>query len=217
MKFPIRGQNIAELESVNYLGIIVDCNLNWKTHIHELSKKLARGIGVLSKLQHFVHTHVLIQLYYSIIFPYLTYGVTVWGHTYESNLKPLVILQKKAIRIINFSGFREHTSPLFKQLNILKFADIVHFNTAVFLHNYSHGKLPEIFSDYFSEVRSKHQYGTRLASRSTFSLSRVRTNYGKFRIKYIGPQIWNDIDESLKTLSLSTFKRKLKKLLIMNY
>ena len=66
-------------------------------------------------------------------------------------------------------------------------------------------------------MRSKHQYNTRLASKSTYSLPPVRTNYGKFRITYIGPQIWNGIDESFKTLSLLTFKQKLKKLVISDY
>ena len=213
----IRGQYLPESKNVNYLGIIFDCNLSWKTHVHELTKKLARGIGVLSKLRHFVHVQALIQVYYSVIFPYLTYGLTIWGHTYESNLKPLVTLQKKAVRIITFSGFREHTSPLFKQLNLLKFTDIVYLKTAMFLHDYFNGKLPEIFDNFFSEISNIHQYNTRLASRSTYSLPQIRTNYGKYNIKYKGPQIWNDIDESIKTLSLFDFKRTFKNKLIFNY
>ena len=53
---------MEEKKSANYLGVIIDSNLNWKAHVHELSKKLARIIGVLSKLRHFVPTSVLIQL-----------------------------------------------------------------------------------------------------------------------------------------------------------
>ena len=85
--------------------MIIDCNLNWKAHVHELSKKLARSIGVLSKLRHFVPMGILIRLYHAIIFPFLIYSVIVWGNTYQSNLHPIVVLQKKAIRIITFSTF----------------------------------------------------------------------------------------------------------------
>ena len=112
------GKDIKEKSSVTYLGVIIDCNLNWKAHFHELSKKLAVSIGVLSKLRHFVPMGILIRLYYSIIFPFLIYSVIVWGNTYQSNLHPIVVLQKKAICIITFSAFREHTSPLFKKLNL---------------------------------------------------------------------------------------------------
>lgn len=147
-------------------------------------------------------------------FPFLIYGVTVWGNTYQSNLHPIVVLQKKTIRIITFSAFREHTSPLFKKLNLLKFHDIVYVNTAFFLHQYSNAKLPDVFNDFFSLVRTQHNYNTRLASRSTYSLPSVRTNYGKFRVRFIGTQIWNDIDESFKTHSTYTFKRKLERKII---
>ena len=61
-KLPIRGEVMEEKKSANYLGVIIDSNLNWKAHVHELSKKLARSIGVLSKLRHFVPTSVLMQL-----------------------------------------------------------------------------------------------------------------------------------------------------------
>jgi hypothetical protein len=61
-KLPIRGEVMEEKKSANYLGVIIDSNLNWKAHVHELSKKLARSIGVLSKLRHFVPTSVLVQL-----------------------------------------------------------------------------------------------------------------------------------------------------------
>ena len=84
-KLLMGGKDIKEKSSVNYLGVIIDCNLNWKAHVHELSKKLARSIGVLSKLRHFVPMGILIRLYYSIIFPFLIYSesmpIEIMSHT----------------------------------------------------------------------------------------------------------------------------------------
>ena len=60
------NDNIIRREnSIKYLGIIIDSNLNWKEHVHELCKKISRGTGILSKLRHFVSKHILIQIYYS--------------------------------------------------------------------------------------------------------------------------------------------------------
>ena len=80
---------------VKYLGLIIDCHLNWKKHAHEVSQKISRGIGILSKLRHFVTNDIPTQLYYSLLYPFLTYGLIVWGNTYSTTLKTIVILLKK--------------------------------------------------------------------------------------------------------------------------
>ena len=213
----INNKILEEKKYVKYLGIIMDCNLNWKQHIHELSKKVSRSIGILSKLRHYVPQSILIQIYYSIVFPFLIYGVLIWGNTYKTNIYPLVILQKKAIRIITFSHFQSHTSPLFKKFNLLKLPDIVYLYTAVFMHQFHKGNLPEKFNNYFTLVSNQHSYNTRLASKATFILPLVRTNYGLFNIRFCGPKVWNSIEESLKSLSKFSFKKKLKQQLILAY
>ncbi|EDO28037.1 predicted protein, partial [Nematostella vectensis] len=81
-----------------YLGIMIDSHLNWKCHITELCKKLKRNLGALSKIRYFVNINILKQLYYSLVFPHITYGILVWGNTYSTTLKPLFLMQKRAIR-----------------------------------------------------------------------------------------------------------------------
>ena len=98
-KFPItiliNKQAIDEVKFVKYLGVLIDSNLTFKFHIDELTKKISRGIGVLFKLRHFVTTKILISVYYAIIYPFLLYGITVWGSTSKTLLNPLHVLQKK--------------------------------------------------------------------------------------------------------------------------
>ena len=96
-----RTQNHPQCLSRN--SCIFYSNLNWKPYLHELSKKISRGIGVLSKIRHYVNGNILLQLHYSPIYPFLTFGLSFWGNTYCSTLRPLKILQKKATRIITFS------------------------------------------------------------------------------------------------------------------
>jgi hypothetical protein len=91
----------------------MDWSLSWKDRVHQVSKKISRSIGILLKLRHFVDTRILVNIYYSIIYPFLTYGVMIWGNTYTSTIKPIITLQKKAIRVISFSNYQAHTSHLF--------------------------------------------------------------------------------------------------------
>ena len=36
---------VEQTTYVKYLGLIVNCHLNWKKHVHEVSKKISRGIA----------------------------------------------------------------------------------------------------------------------------------------------------------------------------
>ena len=124
VKVSLNGQILKqEIYTTLYLGVVIDCHLNWKAHISKVSKKIKCNIGAISRVRHFVdsniyihtyiHTYILINLYYSLVYPYLIYGLVAWGNTYSSSINPLYILQKKVVRLMTFSIFYEHSNPLF--------------------------------------------------------------------------------------------------------
>ena len=86
---------IKQVDSTKYLRITFDWNLTWKSHINELCLKLSKTVGILSKLRHFVNKHILVMLYYSLIYPFLTYGVHVWGQFNLSLISNTVIYYPK--------------------------------------------------------------------------------------------------------------------------
>ena len=146
--------------------------------------------------------------YYSLIYPFLTYSLSIWGNTYSSTLRPLIILQKKATRIITFSEPGDHSEPLFKKLNILKLTDLVTLHNALLMYNYHHNLLPFSFENFFKTVASIHSYNTKLASKSTYYLNTIKTNYGKFNFCFAAVKVWNNLDESIKHLPLKSFLKK---------
>ena len=97
----------------------MDSHLNWKYQIQYISKKIKRNIGILSKLCHFVTLSIFTQLYHTLIYPFLTYAVMTWGNTYSSTLQPSTILRKRVARIIKFSKFDAHSTPLLTGLKFL--------------------------------------------------------------------------------------------------
>lgn len=54
----------------------------------------------------------MVNLYYALIYPFLINGVIAWGNSYSTILGPLFILQKRAIRLMTFASFCEHSSPI---------------------------------------------------------------------------------------------------------
>ena len=123
----INDKHLNQENCIKYLGIFIDSNLNWKSQIKSIITKIKRSIGVLSKIRYYVDTAILINLYYALIYPFLIYGIIAWGNTYPTTLQPLYVSQKKVMRIITFSKFDEHSSPIFKSLNIIKLFDFVSY------------------------------------------------------------------------------------------
>ena len=70
--------------------------------------------------------------------------------------------------------------------------------------------LPSSFENLFQTVASIHSYNTRLASKSTYYINTIKTNYGKFNIRFAAVKVWNHLNESIKHLPLKTFEDKVK-------
>ena len=205
----INNKNIKQENFVKYLGIIIDSNLNWYHHVHELSKKVKRSMGIFSKIRHYINLSTLKQLYYSLIYSHLSYGIIIWGNTYTSTLQPLIILQKRVLRIMTFANYDSHSSPIFRQLELLKINDLVFIHTALFMQQYYSKQLPETFDNLFQPLSCKHNYKTRLASKNNYCLPKARTNFGKFNVRYYGVKIWTSLDSSEKLMNKSALKKKL--------
>ena len=138
------------------MGVVIDENLTWKPHILNVSRKNSKSIGILYRSSFCLSTASLRILYYSLIYPCLIYCVSVWGLTYNSNIKRIVTFQKKAIRIVAKVPFDSHTDPIFRDLEVLKFSNVVLFHLAKFMFFFSKGLLPNLFNDMFTLANYIH-------------------------------------------------------------
>ena len=85
---------------VKYLGVLIDKNLSWKYHIDFIVLKISKTIGIISRLRHFIPTPILLNIYRSLIYPYISYGLLVWGQASKTNLNKILMLQKRALPLI---------------------------------------------------------------------------------------------------------------------
>jgi len=66
----------------------------------------------------------------------------VWGNTYRSNTRSLFLLQKRVVRIISQTDYRERTNALFFGSKLLKFKELVKLQTLVFMFKAKDRVLP---------------------------------------------------------------------------
>ena len=136
-KLKINLRNIEEKNYTKYQGIYIDKNLNWATHIQHINNKISKNLGILFRLHHFLTLNTLKQIYYSLIYPYLHYGIMSWGNTYPSRLTKVQTKQNKCIRCIFFSHNRESSAPYLKLLDILNIDSIFKLKISLLAHKIS--------------------------------------------------------------------------------
>ena len=108
---------IEKVTSVKSLGILIDENLRWQTHIDKLSKKIASGIGAIKRIRDFVPTPTLHCIYNALIQSQFDYCNIVWGNCGKTLFDRLQKLQNRAARVLTFSRYDADANRLFRQLN----------------------------------------------------------------------------------------------------
>ena len=213
----IDDQPILQVDTTKFLGTTIDSKLNWTAHVNNVRVKVARPVGVLNKLKHFLPINTLKTLYNSLILPHLSYCNIVWGNSGSSRLHSLKILQKRAIRSISLAKYRAHTKPLFKKHLFLTLNDINTFQTSLFMFKYTTNALPPVFNDYFSRISSLHSHNTRQTNNFRLPIDHT-TLISRRAMRYFGPSTWNATPSTIRnSTSTNVFKRMLRDHLISAY
>lgn len=178
---------------------MVDEHCNWKEQIDCVAKKVSKSVGIIRKISSFLNRSTLLTLYYSLIYPYLTYGN----------------LQKHFVRTATNSNFKAPSSPLFSKLKISisisqSIFDINIIQICIFIYKAIHQShvLPNQFQQYFRINSSFHSHATRQAGH----LHRpcCNTTRRQYTIKYRGILLWNEHHQLADSpSSLAIFKKRL--------
>ena len=136
------GTRLQAVDFVKYLGMCIDKHLNWDHHIDELSKKLSKVNGILSKLRYNTSLNTCMQVYHALFYSHLIYNCNVWGLTSQINIQKIEILQKKCLRIMTFSPLNSHTSKIFIDLNLLKVREIINLHQLKLNFHFLNNQLP---------------------------------------------------------------------------
>ena len=209
VKIKVNGHRLRPSSVVKYLGVYIDEHLNWKHHINFVANKLKRANGALSKLRHYVDRNTLASLYYSLFHSHVSYAAKIWGQRQTVHANRIFILQKQALRIMTFSDFRAHSSPLFLQFKFLTFSDFVKYSNILFIFKLMNGNLPPplLKTHQFKRLNDTDRHDVIRCKSGLLKLPEVRTvTYGNYSILYQSFLNWNELQSYLNFDDLSTLK-----------
>ena len=125
-----------------------------------------------------------------MFYSFILYGSLAWQFTSKTNLNRVFILQKKCLRIITFSFYKDRSNPLFKDLKLLKLHDVLESEIIKFFYKFSRNELPKSVCSKFNLVHKVHTRNTRnnlLIYSPRMSISR----YGNHSLRGDGASLWN--------------------------
>ena len=204
------------VNSVKFLGFILDDNLSFNEHRLFICNKMSKNIGILYKLRSTLTEKYLFMLYNSLILPYIYYGNITWASCGITKLNPIHRLQKKALRICSNSPYLAPSRPIFSRLKTLTIFDIHKIQIAILMYYVKHNLAPRNITNLFLYNQDYHQYDTRSHSKFHYPLTRSQSTLNSF--KSVGPRIWNSLSPDVTSCTnITSFKAKLKRSMISLY
>ena len=102
IKLKLSRKRLFPTDSVKYLGVKIDANLSWKSHIDYLSVKLSRANAFLFNIRNFVNSSLFRTIYFAILESHLNYCSLVWSQNCNV-INRLVVLQERLSELLTFS------------------------------------------------------------------------------------------------------------------
>ena len=214
VKLTIDSTEIEQTTHIKFLGVIIDNKLTWKPHIDNVKTKISKIIAILYKMKNILNKKSLQTLYNSLLLPYLTYCVEIWGNTYKTIIHPIIILQKKAIRLVNQTDYYASTNPLFYTNRTLKIEDLAKLNIGAIMYKAHNRSLPIQMQELFEQRQCRYE----LRGTAIFKNAFARINAKERSLSVTAVNLWNKLDHDLKHCnSLKHFKRIYKEKLLDKY
>ena len=191
-----RISNSSKETAFKFVGIWIDEDLSWSTHISKVKNKISSGCYALARSKNLLPINARLNIYNSLIKCHIEYGITAWSCGSAALLGKINTIHKAAIRHVSKKLFTAHTEPLMKKLKILNLNDQITLNRASIMFNHSIGKLPSIFSSIFHPLSNFNR--TR-----EFELPLVKSSKLRNSPHYSLIYNWNKINIAFKNLALT--------------
>ena len=208
LSLQVQGKNIRHVESMKYLGMLLDPNLKWNLHIDQMCTRISKLIRLLSRLRHTINLANLKIVYNALILPIFDYGDIIYGTASFKYTALLQKLQNRACRII--LGVSPYSHTPVRELHArlgwksLESRRCCHLNTMVFK------ALNDLAPPYLKGCFQFCQRNYSLRSNGNLSLPKPRSDYCKRKFSYRGSMQFNNLPPHLKIpCSLSSFINKM--------
>ena len=199
LKLSVGASQIEQVREHRVLGIILDQEMKWESHITSLCKKLSRNLYLLSKLSSYASREALLMFYNAHILSHINYASSLWDGAGDLHLKKVDSLYRRAAKIIG-RGMQVSTEEKQKHLKMLPLKKQLLYNKSIIMYKVWNGDIPSYLTTAFRK-------GTARYHSSNFILPLTRIDLFKRSLMFSGASIWNTLPSYVKDCkSLKSFR-----------
>jgi hypothetical protein len=95
----IGGNQIKQVVSTRCLGLQIDCNLGWSSHVSDLILSFSQKLNLLKSL-YFLPINAKLDFYFKVVLPSITYGILIWGSCGKTLFDELERIHVRSAKVI---------------------------------------------------------------------------------------------------------------------
>ena len=172
----------------------------------------------MHSIKNILPAHHLLLIYHSLIASHLNNGILFWWNAPKKYTNKILVLQKKAVRIISSATYNSPSKPLFKKQKLLYLNDIYELQLQRFMYRIMHDRLPPTICTLFNTHPIRNQYNTRYTATNPIPLSACRNTITHNSFLHRAPQKWSNLTATTKDApTLHKFTSIIKSQYFSNY
>ena len=191
----LKNVRLKLVPSYKYLEFNLDSTLSYKTHITSVIRCVQHKLSMLSKIKRYLNKEVAVQIYKSMLLPYLDYADVIFSNAGVTELDKLQRLQNRCLRLCLgqdrlYSADRAH-----KEAGVAFLKDRRRAHVLNFMYVRKEGR-PELLNN--REIR------TRAHDAPLFDTLIPRCEAYKRSVGFAGSELWNSLPPA--TRNIANFK-----------
>ncbi|KAK3101483.1 hypothetical protein FSP39_003928 [Pinctada imbricata] len=202
--YTMAGKEITKINNEKDLGIIIDNELKFQTHICTQVKKANQILGLIKRSFSYLDEEMFLTLYKSLVRPHLEYGSNIWSVIYKKEAISIENVQRRATKLLtnlkdlSYCDRLKHLGLPTLEYRRLR-SDMV--ETYKIMNNLDHVNKEKIFPLNTNITRGHNK---RIYKKYS------RTNVRKFSFTQRVVETWNSLPANVvEAKSVNIFKNKL--------
>ena len=201
-------RTLSNTKAEKDLGIIIDPDLTFDTHIHNVVKNGNKISGLLVRNIVNKSPEVMVPLFKALVRPVLEYGNSVWNPFLFKHIREIEGVQRRFTKCVVGTANMDYK----KRLTLLKLPSLEYrrlrgdlIEVFKITHNYyDYRTTSTLFTKAYNEATRGHE----------FKLQKTNVNYKKFGNFFTNRiiNIWNNLpNDIIKSSSVNSFKNNIDK------
>uniref|UniRef100_A0A803TS28 Reverse transcriptase domain-containing protein n=1 Tax=Anolis carolinensis TaxID=28377 RepID=A0A803TS28_ANOCA len=198
---------------VRSLGVLLDSSLSLEPQVSAVARGAFAQLKLVRQLRPYLGKPDMATVVHALVTSRLDYCNALYVGLPSKTVRKLELVQRSAARLLTGAPYREHTTPLLKQLHWLPVSFWAQFKVLALAYKTLNGSGPT----YLSERISPYEPPRRLRSSSEALLSvpppsQVHLAGTRDRaFSVVAPRLWNSLPREIREApSLMSFRKQLK-------